>query len=212
VRGWLAFLGPWDQGGTISTSALGAISDLLRDMWNMASASPPGTAVGSADDAVRRAVHTAIKGVSQDLESFRFNTVISKLMILRNELKRLQPSTGSAVWEEAMRCLVLLAAPVFPHLAEELWTSVRGWEYSVHRQRWPAYDEELLAQAQVTMVVQVNGKVRDQLVVDADLSRDETRVKELVLALPKIQQLTNDGASVQRVIVVPGKLVNVVAR
>jgi len=214
VRGWLAFLGPWDQGGPINTSALGAISDLLRDIWNLASAPNPSQAQGAADANVRRAVHQATKGITQDLEGFRFNTLVSKLMILRNELKRAQAdgAVGSGVWDEAMRTLLLLAAPVFPHLCEELWTEVRQLPYSVHQQRWPTYDEAVLVQSQVTLVVQVNGKVRDQLVLDADLARDEAQVRERVLALPRVRQLTADGASVQRVIVIPGKLANVVAR
>jgi leucyl-tRNA synthetase len=210
VRGWLAFLGPWDQGGPINTLALGAIQDLLRDLWNLASAPFPEQTSGPGDAKVRRAVHTAIKGVTQDLEGFRFNTVISKLMILRNELKQALAagSAGRDAWEEAIRAYLLLAAPVFPHLAEELWTGVRGWSYSVHQQTWPVHDEAVLARAQVTIVVQVNGKVREQLVVDADVARDEARLRERVLELPRIQQL----ASVQKVIVVPGRLVNVVGR
>jgi leucyl-tRNA synthetase len=213
VRGWLAFLGPWDQGGPINTSALGAIQDLLRDINALAMAPAPGMATGSADSDVRRAVHTAIKGVTQDLEGFRFNTVISKLMILRNELKHVQSAgnVGAEVWQEAIRSYLLLIAPVFPHLAEELWTEGRGWPYSIHQQPWPAFDEGLLAQAQVTVVVQVNGKMRDQVVVDAEVGRDEARLRELVLALPKVQQHIA-GASVQKVIIVPGKLANIVAR
>src|SRR5262249_52978245 len=85
VRGWLAFLGPWDQGGPINESALGAIRVLTRDIWNLATAPRPDAETGSADEAVRRAVHTAIKGIGQDVEAFRFNTMVSKLMILRNE-------------------------------------------------------------------------------------------------------------------------------
>jgi len=210
VRGWLAFLGPWDQGGPINTLALGAIQDLLRDLWNLASAPFPEQTSGPGDADVRRAVHTAIKGVTQDLEGFRFNTVISKLMILRNELKQALAagSAGRDAWEEAIRSYLLLAAPVFPHLAEELWTGPRGWSYSVHQQAWPVYDEGVLARAQATIVVQINGKVREQLVVDADVARDEARLRERVLELPRIRQL----ASVQKVIVVPGRLVNVVGR
>jgi len=214
VRGWLAFLGPWDQGGTINSSALGAIQDLLRDMWNIASAQAPVASSAASDADLRRLVHTTIKGVTQDLEGFRFNTVISKLMILRNELKHVLAAgtVGRDAWEEAVRAYLLVAAPVFPHLTEELWTAVRGRPYSVHQQTWPAYDEALLAAAQVTLVVQVNGRVRDQLLLDPDVARDEAQVRELVLNLPRVQQLTNAGASVQRVIFVPGKLANVVAR
>jgi leucyl-tRNA synthetase len=215
VRGWLAFLGPWDAGGPINESALGAIRDLLRDIWNLASAErlDRDHGIGSVDQDLRRAVHAAIKGVGHDVGGFRFNTMVSKLMILRNELKHAQAggSVGRTTWDEAIRTFLLLAAPVFPHLAEELWTSALGLPYSIHQQSWPTYDEALLAQSQVTLVVQVNGKVRDQLVLDAEAARDEARVRELVLELPKIKQYTA-GASVQRIIVVPGKLANVVVR
>jgi leucyl-tRNA synthetase len=213
VRGWLAFLGPWDQGGPINESALGAIRDLLRDIWNLASSPGPEQATGPADKNVLRAVHAAIKGVGQDIEGFRFNTMVSKLMILRNELKHVQADggVGRETWVEAIRTFVLLSAPVFPHLAEELWTEALAQHYSVHQQTWPSYDDALLVQSQVTLVVQVNGKVRDQMVLDAAVARDEARVRELVLELPKIKQYTA-GASVQRIIVVPGKLANVVVR
>ncbi len=213
VRGWLAFLGPWDQGGPINTSALGAIQDLLRDLWSVATATVPARASGESDAEVRRAVHTAIKGITQDLEGFRFNTVISKLMILRNELKSALAAgnVGADAWREAIRSFLLLAAPVFPHLTEELWTENLGLGYSIHQQEWPRYDEALLAQSEVTVVVQVNGRVRDQVLVDAGIARDEAQLRELVLRLPKVQQHLA-GATVQRVIVVPGKLANIVAR
>jgi len=183
---------------------------LLRDLWNLVSAPFPTQATGTSDADVRRAVHTAIKGITQDLEGFRFNTVISKLMILRNELKQAlaSGSAGREAWEEAIRSFLLVAAPAFPHLTEELWTSVRGWPYSVHQQRWPAFDEAVLVQAQVTIVVQVNGKLREQLVVDTELARDETRLRERVLELPRIQQLSR----IQKIIVIPGKLVNIVGQ
>jgi leucyl-tRNA synthetase len=217
VRGWLAFLGPWDQGGPINESALGAIRDLLRDIWTLASS--PGSELdldkttGRADQDVRRAVHAAIKGVSQDVESFRFNVMVSKLMVLRNELKRAwnDRSVSRDVWSEAIRALLLLSAPVFPHLAEELWTEVLRLPYSIHQQRWPTFDPELLKQSQVTLVVQINGKLRDQVVIDAEVAQDEARVRELVLELSRVKQHIAD-ARVQRIIVVPGKLANIVVR
>jgi leucyl-tRNA synthetase len=213
VRGWLAFLGPWDQGGPINESALGAIRDLIRDIWNLTTGPVPDAVSGTADRQVRRAVHAAIKGVGQDVEAFRFNTMVSKLMILRNELKRAQAegNVGQQAWDEAMRIFLLLSAPVFPHLAEEVWTEVMGLPYSIHKQTWPIYDEAMLFESQTTLVVQVNGKMRDQVVVDADLARDEAKVRELVLELPRIKQHTA-GMTVQRIIVVPGKLANIVVR
>jgi len=210
VRGWLAFLGPWDQGGPINESALGAIHDLLRDIWNLAQAPAPTSSQGTADQDVKRALHTAIKGIGQDIDGFRFNTMISKLMILRNELKRGQAQAGSEVWTEAIHTLLLLAAPVFPHLTEELWTEVLGLGYSVHQQHWPAYDEAVLVRSELTVVVQVNGRVRDQVTVEADAARDQAHMQQLVLELPRIKQHIGE-ATVRKVIVVPGKLVNIVA-
>jgi leucyl-tRNA synthetase len=210
VRGWLAFLGPWDQGGPVNEGALKSMRELLRDIWNLAGASAPGQAHGPADQELQRAVHTAIKGVGQDIEGFRFNTMLSKLMVLRNELKRTQAHVGSEVWSGSIRTFVLLAAPVFPHLSEEVWTEVLGLQYSVHQQRWPSYDESVLAQSEVTLVVQINGKVRDQVVVDAGIARDEAQVRDIVLGLPKIQQHLS-GVTVRKIIFVPGKLANIVA-
>jgi leucyl-tRNA synthetase len=210
VRGWLAFLGPWDQGGPINESALGAIHDLLRDIWNLAQAPVPSQARGAADADVRRALHTAIKGIGQDIEGFRFNTMISKLMILRNELKRGQAQAGAEVWSEAIHGLLLLAAPVFPHLTEELWTESLGLGYSIHQQQWPAYHESVLTRSELTIVVQVNGRVRDQLVVEAEAARDQARMQTLALELPRVKQHIG-AATIRKVIVVPGKLVNIVA-
>ena len=210
VRGWLAFLGPWDQGGPINESALGAIHDLLRDIWNLAQAPLPSQTHGPADQDLRRALHTAIKGIGQDIDGFRFNTMISKLMILRNELKRGQAQAGSEVWSEAIHALLLLAAPVFPHLTEELWTDILGLGYSIHQQRWPAFDESVLTQTELTVVVQVNGRVRDQMVVEAEAARDQAQMQQLALELPRVKQHIGEG-SVRKVIVVPGKLVNIVA-
>jgi leucyl-tRNA synthetase len=209
VRGWLAFLGPWDQGGPINEDALGAVHDLLRDIWNLATSPVPSTGQGSADQDLRRAVHTAIKGVGQDIEGFRFNTMIAKLMILRNELKRGQAQAGASVWSEAIHSLLLLAAPAFPHLTEELWTSILERPYSIHKQAWPSYDESVLTLSEVTVVVQVNGRVRDQLVVDANQARDQEHMQTLALDLPRVKQHIGQG-TVRRVIVVPGKLVNIV--
>jgi leucyl-tRNA synthetase len=213
VRGWLAFLGPWDQGGPINESALGAIRDLLRDIWNVATSPAPEQVSGPGDESLRRAVHSAIKSVGQDIEGFRFNVMVSKLMVLRNELKRAHAdrSVGSEVWHEAIRTLLLLAAPVFPHITEELWTEELGLGYSIHQQSWPTYEQSVLTESEVKLVVQVNGKVRDQVTLAADVANDEDQVRALVLELPRVKQYTAEH-TVQRVIVVPGKLANIVVR
>jgi len=220
VRGWLMFLGPWDQGGHINMSALGAIQDLLQHIWDLATGPAPAPAHGAGDAELRRLTHGTIKGVGHDLDGFRFNTMVSKLMIFRNELRRIRDAgeqgvagqaVGRAAWDEAIDTLIRLAAPSFPHIAEELWTAARGHPYSVHQQPWPEFEEALLAQAEVVLVVQVNGKLRDQLRVPVVVAGDQAQLRELALALPRVRQFVGDG-TVQKVVVVPGKLVNVVVR
>ena len=207
VRGWLAFLGPWDQGGPINESALSAIRDLLRDIWSLSSAPVPEQAEGAADQELRRAVHAAIRGVGQDVEGFRFNTMVSKLMVLRNELKRTQANAGAKVWTEAIRTLLLLAAPVFPHVTEELWSEVLGLPYSIHQQQWPSYDPAVLAESEVTLVVQVNGKKRGEVTVARDAHNPQ--IEAAVLALDAVKQALA-GKAVRKVIIVPKRIVNVV--
>jgi leucyl-tRNA synthetase len=134
-------------------------------------------------------------------------------MKLRNELRRFREAggVGSAAWNEAVDTLLLLAAPLFPHLAEELWTNVRGNAYSVHQQSWPVFDPALLIQDTVQIVVQVNGKVREQAQVPSDVAADQGRVEGLVKALPRVQAALADK-SVVKVIYVRGKLINFVVR
>lgn len=115
---------------------------------------------------------------------------------------------GVAAWEEAMDALILMLAPSAPHLAEELWAR-RGRPYSVHQQPWPGFEPELAQEEEITLVVQVNGRVRDRLLVPADI--DEGRARELALASSRVQAHINQR-QVQRVVYVPGKLVNVVVR
>lgn len=113
---------------------------------------------------------------------------------------------GTPAWSEAIETLILLMAPVAPHIAEELWSRI-GRPYSVHQQRWPVADPALAAEDEVEIVVQVNGKVRDKLVAPVDTG--ETRLRELALASERVQAYVN-GKTVRNVIVVPGKLVNIV--
>ncbi len=115
---------------------------------------------------------------------------------------------GGAAWDEARRALALLLAPFAPHLAEELWER-QGGEFSVHQQAWPTYDPAMMEEAEVELVVQVNGKIRDRVLVAADA--DEETVKSRVLASERVKA-SFDGKSVQKIVVVPGKLVNIVVR
>ena len=166
---------------------------------------PDEAAVGS----LRRALHKTIRKVSDDVERFKFNTGIAAMMEFSNTLNQVwqAENVDANVWRESIRGLVLMMAPITPFLAEELWNHVDG-EYSVHQQPWPEWDEDLAADETITLVVQVNGRLRDRIEVPADVSEEDAR--SVALKSDRIRQFT-EGKTVRRVIYVPGRLVNVVA-
>jgi leucyl-tRNA synthetase len=154
--------------------------------------------------------HQTIAAVTQDMEGFAFNTIIARLMELTNTLMKARetPVYGTDAWEEAVVSLLLMLAPCCPHIAEELWART-GRPYSIHQQAWPVWDPELAAAEVFTLVVQVNGKVRDRLEVAVDIG--EEKAKELALASEGAQRHL-EGLEVKKVIYVPGRLVNIVAK
>ena len=159
---------------------------------------------------LRRAVHTAIQEVSDDLEGdLQLNTAVSELMKLANAMSSLLPEVRPTVAQEALRTLLLLLAPFAPHLAEELWQRLveAGPFSSVHRQRWPLLDAEALARETIPLVIQVKGKVRGNLEVPADA--DAATLERLALE-SDVAAKWLEGQPPRRVIVVPGKLVNLV--
>jgi leucyl-tRNA synthetase len=158
---------------------------------------------------LRRVTHQTIRKVGEDLNSFAFNTAVAALMEFVNELMRVRErgAAGSPAWGEAIEALVLMLAPIAPHLSEELWERL-GRDYSVHQQPWPHWNPELAAEETVEIVIQVNGKLRDRLQLPVGLAEDDLR--RHALASTKVQ--ASIGAREPRkVIVVPNKLVNVVA-
>ncbi len=169
---------------------------------------------GTAGTALRRALHRTIKKVGDDIrERFNFNTAISAVMELVNEAYRYRESVprqeqDGALLRELAEKLTLLLAPFAPHLAEELWEML-GHRESVHLQAWPAYDPAALVAERITIVLQVDGKVRGRLEVEADAPRE--RLEEAALAHERVRAFTR-GREIAQVVVVPGRLVNVVTR
>jgi leucyl-tRNA synthetase len=157
---------------------------------------------------LQRITHQAIRKVENDITNFKFNTMVAALMEFTNGLYRARDAglTRTAAWKEAIDTLLHLIAPVAPHLAEELWARI-GYEYSVHQQSWPVADPELAAEDEIEVVLQVNGKMRDKLTVAVDI--DEETLRKMALSNGRVLSFVGDR-TVRRVIVVPGKLVNVV--
>jgi leucyl-tRNA synthetase len=176
---------------------------------------PEGEDQASAGRSLLVGAHRALQGVTADHEGFRWNTIVAKLMELTNLLMRYRgtPAAGTPAWHEAVRLLLLMLAPVAPHISEELWSRRLGaaglpWR-SIHQEHWPAFDPALVAAEQVEVPVQVNGKLRDKVLVAPGLS--EAEVEAIVMAQPRV--IANlEGRQVVKVIHVGGRLVNIVVR
>jgi leucyl-tRNA synthetase len=165
-----------------------------------------------ADRAVRQAVHRGIADVTRDIERWSYNTAVAHCMELLNLVQRYGRGEGEegphgAVWAEALDSLLELLAPLAPHVTAELWEIRHPGEASVHAQSWPAFDPELVRQDTVTMVVQVNGKVRERIEVDAGISAAEA--EDAALTSPRVVEALA-GAAPKRVVAKPPRLVNVV--
>jgi leucyl-tRNA synthetase len=162
-------------------------------------------ATGRETEELRRLTHRTIEGVTDDLERLRFNVGISKLQILTNAIRAAVDAGAGA--REAATALVLLLAPLAPFAAEELWREVLGHEDSVHVASWPGFDPALAAEDTVTLVAQVDGRVRDRIEVEAGAS--EARCQELAMASDRVRRAV-DGREIRRVVVRAPRLVNVV--
>ena len=162
--------------------------------------------------ALYRQLHLTIKRVTEDIsERLNLNTAISAIMELTNEIYHYQNNVDEnevnlKLIDETIRNLILLLAPFAPHMAEELWSLLGNNNY-VYREKWPEYDEKALKKDTVTIVVQINGRVRDKIQVDAEIAEEELREK--VLKSPKVKNYTEEQ-DIKKIIVIPGKLVNLV--
>jgi leucyl-tRNA synthetase len=208
MRAHLMFFARWDQGGPWNSDGISGTARWLRRVWTMYldGREPAGTNE-EATRRLRRKLHQTIRAVTRDFESFEFNTIIAALMSFQREMSRAFDDGCSAeAWREARTAYLRLLAPIAPHIAEELWERIGGTT-SVHTQAWPEWDEQLAAEDEVTVAVQVNGKVRARITVAADTSDDD--LKRMALADPAVVRYI-EKANVQRVIVIPRKLVSIV--
>ena len=213
VRLYLMFMGPWEGGGDWSDSGINGVARWVNRLWDLClrdtGALPESE--GASDRAVVRKTHQTVRAVVEGLERFKYNTALAAMMELTNEMSPAYEAgtVSRGAWNEAIESLLLLLAPMGPHLAEELWERT-GHQYSVHNQPLPEWDEALAAIEEATLVVQVNGKVRDRIAVPASISEGDA--KEAALTSQKVLAWT-DGKSVDKVVFVPGRyLVSVVVK
>jgi leucyl-tRNA synthetase len=209
VRAYLMFFARWDMGAPWNSNGIEGTGRWLRRTWALFT--EPRTN-SSADAQVvrdfRRKVHQTLRRVTHDFETFEFNTIVSSLMELMNEMYKARERgvAGDPAWTEAIDIYLRMLAPVAPHVSEELW-SLLGKPYSIHTQPWPVVDQAAAAEEMITLVVQVNGKLRDRIAVPVDIAESDARA--MALSSGAVQKIL-EGKSPRKVIVVPGKLVNIV--
>ena len=209
VRTHLMFAFDWEKGGPWDSRGIAGARRFIDDVWKIGTAGyAPGSVSGEASLGLRRSAHQTIDKVDRDMMAFKWNTAVAALMTLRNDLLEARRNTNVSVeaWDEAVETLLILLAPIAPHVTEEVW-SVRGHTESIHLQAWPVSDPEVAADQTVTLVVQVNGKVRDRIEVAPDI--DEESAIAAAMGTERIQEWLAKG-EVRKVIARPPNLVNLV--
>ena len=214
LRVYEMFMGPFDQAIAWNTQGVKGVFRFLNRVWKLQEkiknqkSKIKNTNQNSKLD---RLLHKTIKKVSEDLENCKFNTAVSALMILTNELEKQEKISLN----HYSKFLILLA-PFAPHITEELWrqlgpastkSSAGKHQDSIHDEKWPKYDSELIKEEMITLIIQVNGRVRDKIEVEVNIS--EEKAKELVISSKKVQKWIS-GKEIKKVIFVPRKLINIV--
>jgi len=214
VRLYTMFTSPPDQSLEWNDDGVEGASRFLRRLWNLAlgaaqdAAQLDPSALGASQQAARREVHAALQKALYDYERHQFNTVVSACMTMVNVLSRLDDSAGSrAVLREGLSIVLRLLAPIAPHMAHHLWRELELGE-DILTGGWPAVDTSALHRDAIEYVVQVNGKVRAKVQVPVDAGREA--IEAAALANENVRRFVGDGV-VRKVVVVPNKLINVVA-
>jgi leucyl-tRNA synthetase len=202
-RMYLMFMGPYDEGGDWSDRGIVGIYRFLNKVWELVNSNVK-VQMSNENKETQRKLHKTIKKVTEDLENLRFNTAIATLMELTNYLSSLSPNTYNL--SPAIKVLLLLLAPFAPHLAEELWSRL-GHKDSIFKESWPKYDPKFIKEEKITIIIQVNGKVRDQ--IEVDFSTSEEKIKKLAQNTEKIKTWLA-GKKIKKIIYVPGRLLNIV--
>ncbi len=204
------FIGPWNQAVNWSVEGIGGTYRFLQRYWTLVGEFLESKQPENPKDLeITAAAHKTIKKVTEDLHRMEFNTAVASMMSLVNELyktKAEEPITHSAGWRFALESLTQLLAPIAPHITEEVWSDL-GHESSVHITDWPSWDEKLVTEEVITLAVQVNGKVRSEIVVPTDISEEDAtnaaKEDEKVAAYL-------EGKKIKKAIYVPGRLVSLV--
>lgn len=216
LRAYELFLGPFEQDAIWSDRGINGVFRFLNRVWRLILKEKPliftKRPSGGAEDISRqlqKLTHKTIKKVTLDFEKFKFNTAVAALMEYINFLySSLDKKVLEEIWSETIDTLMLLLAPIAPFMTEELWERT-GHKESIHIQPWPKWDEKLTYEEKFTLVIQVNGKLRDRVEVPVGISDEE--MKKIALKSPNAQKFIKDK-EILKFITVPNKLINIVAK
>jgi leucyl-tRNA synthetase len=213
VRCYLMFIGPFDAGGSFISENLEGIWRFLNRFWSLVTDSwvdHPNSEETAESRAIERLRNKTIKRVTEEIRNFRFNTALAALMECNNAMIKQQgePVARTQAFRDTLETMMQLLAPMAPHITEELWHQT-GHSGSIHVTDWPTYDEALTYDETFTLVVQVNGKVRERIEVPADIT--ESGARQIALDNKRVASFIGDN-TIQKVIYVPGKLINIVVR
>jgi leucyl-tRNA synthetase len=212
LRMYLMFLGPYNQGGDFRDTGILGMRKFLERVWNLLSDDKKVTSKSTKNVEIK--LHQTIKDMKEDIGSFQYNTAIARYMELTNILKQ---ETETISQSDAVS-MIKLIAPFAPHITEELWQHFANSKQqianskkseSIHLQLWPEYNETLLVKDEVTIIVQVNGKMRATLSVDPQTANSKPQIVEKAKQDEKIKQYL-EGKEIKKEIFIPGKLVNFV--
>lgn len=220
LRIYLMFLGPFEQGGDFRDTGIRGITRFLERVWKFTGSYAAKNSklkilnpkqIQNQKSKIQKVLHKTIRKVTEDIENLQYNTAISALMVLLNELEK----NPEVVTKEDVKIFLKLLAPFAPHITEELWQQIKGQRSkiksqkfeSIHRQPWPKYDPKLLREERYNLIIQVNGRVRDKIEVASDISEQE--VSKMALSQERIKRWVS-GKAPKKIVFVPGRLINFV--
>ncbi len=191
------FIGPFESTVPWSTNGLVGTYRFIEKVWSLSQKLSPQTKTENLS-----LLHKTIKKVSEDIENFKFNTAVSSLMIFVNEVSK------EGISQEDYKTFLKLLAPFAPHITEELWCEL-GETESIHLAPWPKYDESKIVESEITIGVQINGKVRTEITLTKDMEKNE--IEKLVMELPKVKDYT-EGKTIEKIVIVPNRIINIVIK
>ncbi len=202
LRMYLMFLAPFEQGGDFRDAGILGIKRFLERVWNFYTA-PQNKDISTSDVEIsEKLTHQTIKKVTEDIENLHYNTAISALMILFNEMEKNQQSFNLSFFQSFLKLL----APFAPFISEEIWEKI-GYKTSIHKESWPVYNKEKVKENEFELIIQINGRIRDKVSLKTNISQAEA--EKVALSREKIIKLMSDR-KIKKIIFVPNRLINIV--